>query len=115
MNMNHGSDTYKTGQNVQMAIDKCMEAFTTFGESIPKLADGIAELMTALIENMSKNMVFGEIINTYNTYQIAAANHPEWVHRANYSKKRRVRKKYHDRIIRQYSSAMKKGGHDLWK
>lgn len=33
-------------------------------------------------------------------YTKAAEAHPEWVHRAMYSKKKRIRKKYNDKIMR---------------
>ena len=35
-------------------------------------------------------------------YAKAAGEHPEWVHRATCSKKKRIRKKYHDKIMRCY-------------
>ena len=44
-----------------------------------------------------------EPLNRMNqAYRQARQEHPEWVHRVQYSKRKRIRKKYHDRIMRKY-------------
>ena len=35
-------------------------------------------------------------------YEAAKRENPQWVHRASFSKKKRTRKKYHDKIMRKY-------------
>lgn len=37
-------------------------------------------------------------------YRQARQEHPEWVHKVQYCKKKRIRKKYHDRIMREYGA-----------
>jgi hypothetical protein len=69
-------------------------------EACKRMADAMRVFFSA-----SKGMV--EVLCSYTVktavaYATAGKEHPEWVHRAKYSKKRRTRKKYNDKIIREY-------------
>lgn len=39
----------------------------------------------------------------------ARLHHPEWVYISTYHRKRRIRKKYHDRILREYERRNRNG------
>lgn len=77
-------------------------------ESCKNASDALCRFGEALVNFASAAVkTFVESIGTENIIKAAAyieaqKEHPEWVHKANYSKKKRTRKKYHDRIMRQY-------------
>ena len=73
------------------------------------LAKACGEVLYELTEwtRQTANELFATIdlgpLNLMNqAYRQARQEHPEWVHRAQYSKRKRIRKKYHDRIMREY-------------
>ena len=61
----------------------------TFHKTIKDMADYIRSMVNECVAMVA-------------AYNRAKKEHPEWVHKANYSKKKRTRKKYHDRIMQQY-------------
>ena len=77
-------------------------------ESIENLSDALARCGEALVNWASAAVKkIAETLNVDSIFEAAAytkakKEHPEWVHKAIYSKKKRIRKKYHDRIMRQY-------------
>lgn len=68
-------------------------------KTITTLAECVAEC-ARIIGNMVSSVT--EYISKYAPYVRAGQEHPEWVHMALYHKKKRIRKKYHDRIMRTY-------------
>jgi len=68
------------------------EAYSTLAEFAAECGRIFGNLVSMITDYLSCNM----------QYVKADAEHPEWVHRAIYSKKKRIRKKYHDRIMRTY-------------
>ena len=69
-----------------------------------RLSKALAGLGKAICETVS---ALGELLSLFDTemlaaYAAASKQHPDWVRRANHSKKRRVQKKYHDKIMREY-------------
>lgn len=98
--MHYDEKVCENGCEIQEAIDKCTDAFADFGNAILKLADGMGDLMADLVEILSKNT--SHYLGYVAAYRMAADEHPEWVRRARCSKKKHIRKKYHDRIMRQY-------------
>lgn len=64
----------------------------TFAECVAECA--------RIIGNMVNSVT--EAFRNYMPYVRAELEHPEWVHYAVNSKKKRIRKKYHDRIMRTY-------------
>ena len=66
-----------------------MMASETFHETIKAIADQFRS-------------VLNECAAMVAAYNQVKKEHPEWVHKANWSKKKRIRKKYHNRIVRQY-------------
>ena len=88
-----------------------MTEFEQVADSMKKLAEAMYEAATAICNwgvSIIKN--FFETLDTETIIEAAAyikakKEHPEWVHKAEYNKKKRIRKKYHDRIMRKYGSA----------
>ncbi len=76
-------------------MDEITQSMRTFGECCAAAAKIIAELVEMWATTVSKDPVIV-------AYTVAAKEYPEWVHRAIYSKKKRTRKKYHDKIMRAY-------------
>ena len=64
----------------------------TFAECVAECA----RIMTNLINSVA------EAFRNYMPYVRAELEHPKWVHMAIHHKKKRIRKKYHDRIMRTY-------------
>ncbi len=78
-------------EKIGVAVKAIADAFIATGEALVKTLQQInAE---GYLENMVSQVA---------AYNAAAAAHPDWVHRANHAKKKRIRKKYHDRIMREY-------------
>ena len=72
-------------------------------ENLPESVNTFAEL-AAKCGRILKGIfdMISDFARANNPYFVANMEHPEWVHRAIYSKKKRIRKKYHDRIMRTY-------------
>jgi len=65
---------------------------TTISEWAAECARIIGNIVSSVAEH----------VRTYLPYARAEMEHPQWVHYAVNSKKKRIRKKYHDRIMRTY-------------
>ena len=66
-----------------------------------EVACAVADAVSNLARSLSGYIDIAAIAKSA-AYTEIKKEHPEWVHRATYSKKKRIRKKYHDRIMRQY-------------
>lgn len=66
------------------------------GMTLAECAAECARIITNLVNSVA------EAVRDYMPYVRAELEHPEWVHMALYHKKKRIRKKYHDRIMRTY-------------
>ena len=62
----------------------------------------IGKAVVSTLQTISDAGYFQNMVVQIGAYNAAAAEHPDWLHRANYAKKKRIRKKYHDRIMREY-------------
>lgn len=74
------------------------------GEAFGQLVTAVGNFTAAWYESIR---AFAQFLTSLNVPEIVAyteaeKEHSEWVHRAMYSKKKRIRKKYHGRIMRQY-------------
>lgn len=85
-----------------------MTEFESVTESLENALDAIARLgealvnwVSAAVKTMAEALGADSIVMAA-AYAQAKKKHPEWVHRAEYSKKKRIRKKYHDRIMKAY-------------
>lgn len=85
----------------QKAIDDLNHALSDFADAIGRSAAAMAVCISDIFADLDFS-VLADGVSVIKPYQKAMAEHPEWVHRANYSKKKRIRKKYHDRIMRKY-------------
>ncbi len=88
-----------------------MQSSEKLGEAFSKAAAAFAECAHAVVEYICEmegawaQILAGVDIAQIVAYQAAEQDHSEWVHRATYSKKKRIRKKYHDKIMRMYGRA----------
>lgn len=81
-------------------LERLHKASVQLGSAFGEFFSAVADYLGKTLKNISPTLKeIGSVGAAYNT---ARAEHPEWVHRANYSKKRRIQKKYHDRIMREY-------------
>ena len=71
------------------------------GEVVAAFADLIAEAFAPLS--------LEQVVQCKLAYEEAERERPTWVHFATRHKKRRIRKKYHDRIMREYGAKEVKG------
>lgn len=85
-----------------------MTEWERVSEALKNASDALVQLGEALVNWVSAAVkTFAETLNVDAIFEAAAytkakKEHPEWVHKAKYSKKKRIRKKYHDRIMLQY-------------
>lgn len=73
------------------------------GAAIAKMAEAIGEFAAAMADACAS--VFSgaaEMFACLNAYARAEKVNPKWVHFAKYHKKKRIRKKYHNRIMREF-------------
>lgn len=75
---------------------KLYESFVAVGHAVADAANSLGEFMRAYAVKL---LPTAKIIAAY---EAAKKEHPEWIHRAAHSKKKRIRKKYHDRIMQEY-------------
>lgn len=84
--------------------EKAREAFGKLVDACAEASAAIAEWVGATVKGLCETLDVAAIIKMA-AYATVNSKHPEWVHRALYSKKKRIRKKYHDRIMREYGRA----------
>lgn len=81
--------------------ERVTESLENVSDSICRLGEALLNWATATVKTLVETLGADSIIMAA-AYAKAKREHPEWVHKANYSKKKRTRKKYHDRIMQQY-------------
>lgn len=89
----------------QKQIEHCKKALSDFAAVIAKGIEDLAcglKTVFAEIAKIDYSPLIKELGYMLAAYEKAKAEHPRWVHMANYSKKKRIRKKYYDRIMRTY-------------
>lgn len=79
-------------EQVQATFEKITTAYCEFTSAF---VDWACNAIKVFMETLD----FESIVKVA-AYTKAAEAHREWVHRATYSKKKRIRKKYHDKIMR---------------
>lgn len=72
-------------------MEKLNEALRDFAEATGKVIKALAEVLSSIVD--TEFLV---------AYRWAKKAHPEWVAILNRTKKKRIRKKYQDRILREY-------------
>lgn len=87
-----------------MEWERVTEAMQNFVNACGEFASAFVDWVTAAVKTFVETLDIETIVKAA-AYTKAAKEHPEWVHKAIYSKKKRIRKKYHDRIMRQYWGA----------
>lgn len=98
-----------TAQAWKQAGDAMAAAVAKIAAAAIATAEAIAAALAAATVTLQSYSDGGYLermlaeVTAYNAaYNAAAAERPDWVHRANHAKKKRIRKKYHDRIMREY-------------
>ena len=79
-------------------MERAQESIYELAAVVTKAVAEIADIFITMVKRLSEttDIVF------LSAYVTASQERPDWVHKANYSKKKRTRKKYHDRIVRTY-------------
>ena len=91
-------------EQVSEAWERVGEAAVKLGEALSEGIVAFGEWVSAAAKPILDALASGSIIEAA-AYAAAKKEHPEWVYRAEHNKKRRIRKKYHDRIMREYGGA----------
>lgn len=81
--------------------ERMSEALKNVSDAIVQFGEAFVNWACAAVKTFTETLDVESLIKVA-AYTKAKGKHPEWVHKANYSKKKRIRKKYHDRIMRQY-------------
>lgn len=98
-------------EKLQALREQCAAAVATLNPTLEDLANSIASALVPAIEAAKR--VYDEISATLAPFILvdyewekaqlwAYANRPEWLRIYNRTKKRRTRKKYYDKIVREY-------------
>lgn len=82
-------------------LERVTDAVAKLAEACNEATKAVGDWVCSVIKAFCESLDFESIMQA-SAYIQAQKEHPEWVHRATYSKKKRIRKKYHDRIMRQY-------------
>lgn len=81
--------------------ERVSAAFEKLAAACSETASALVEWAGAAVKALCEALPYETIIAAA-AYAAAKKEHPEWVHKAKYCKKKRIRKKYHDRIMRKY-------------
>lgn len=84
----------KEWERVTESLENVSDAICRFGEALVNWAN-------AAVKTIVETLDVDSIVKAA-AYTKAKREHPEWVYKAIYSKKKRIRKKYHNRIMQQY-------------
>ena len=82
-------------------MERVNEAFRELFAACAETTEAVAEMVSEFVKRLC-DQVPHNILQVFAAYETASRERPEWVHKAKYSKKKRTRKKYHDRIVRTY-------------
>ena len=83
-------------------FDKLSAAISNFLIATTQMVDAMSDFAKAVLTHKTEL----DFVLIPAIYKVAEKEHADWVHRANFSKKKRIRKKYHDRIIRKYGTIL---------
>ena len=87
--------------DLQKAIDTMVDAIINFATGF---LDGLKQVISSI--GFSGLADLSKLLTSYNrAYDLAAESNPKWVRMAKHHKKWRIRKKYHDKIMRTYGGA----------
>lgn len=81
--------------------ERVTKAFNKLAEACSETLNALSDWVSSAVKTLCDGVDFTPIIKA-TAYTLAQKEHPEWVHKATHSKKKRIRKKYHDRIMREY-------------
>ena len=82
-------------------LEQVREAYKKLADACKEASEAIVAWVSRAVKTFCETLDINGIVEMA-AYATASKEHPEWVHKANYSKKKRTRKKYHDKIMRQY-------------
>ena len=84
----------------QKSIDDALQRFSAAAQ---QAAQGIADMISSIAAILSETLnglSFGD--DERFAFVWACVNHPDWYQLMNHTKRKRIRKKYKDRIVREY-------------
>lgn len=98
------NDDYMAQVRQAFAEPQVRQAFEAMGVALGKAAKALGKVVMAA-SDLAVTFLHSPLRDAYTWYVAlnwAKRQYPEWVAIMNRTKKRRVRKKYHDRILRAY-------------
>lgn len=81
--------------------ERIIESLENVSDAIACFGEALLNWACAVVKTFAETLDADSIVKAA-AYTKAEKEHPEWVHKAIHCKKKRIRKKYHDRIMRQY-------------
>jgi len=82
--------------------ERVTDSFAKLAEACNEATKAVVDWACSAVKTFCETLDFESILEA-SAYIQAQKEHPEWVHKAIHSKKKRIRKKYHDRIMRKYT------------
>lgn len=82
-----------------------MTAQEEFNEALSRMVKAASDCVSAIarsIQEQISSVDWASLLGYSMPYRIARIYHPEWVKRAEHHKKKRVRNKYHNMIMKHY-------------
>ena len=80
--------------------ERLEEAVAGVSQAMSEMCHAISKVIASVVDDFTAS--FSSCLPIIAAYQAAAKEHPQWVHMACHARKKRIRKKYHDRIMRKY-------------
>lgn len=84
------------------AVERASKALYDLWNACVELGRNMGEAIEKVFSDIDFSGLTDALAPILAAYEEAKKEHPQWAHRAKYSKKKRVRKKYFDRIMREY-------------
>lgn len=85
-------------------LERVTESLENLSDAIARFGEALVNWASAAVKTFVETLGADSIVKAA-AYTKAQKEHPEWVHKAIHCKKKRIRKKYHDMIMRQYWGA----------
>ena len=81
--------------------ERVTESLENVSDAICRLGEALVNWASAAVKTLVETLDVDSIVKAA-AYTKAKKEHPEWVHKSTFCKKKRIRKKYHDRIMREH-------------
>lgn len=108
-------ETENNGESLVPFDDPALaELVETFSQAIKITVDSLVKVLAPIIKGITATLaeIAGPLITATSDaalYDIAMKNNPKWWHYYKHAKKRRIRKKYYNKLIRAAIAEIEKG------